>query len=114
MPNINPALPDTGKAIAFARKLFGMTQQELADASGFARKSISQFETGHRGASGESLQKIAEAMGIPQCYLHVLADNSKDKCVAIMRGEVEKAMARRRDRIATERFGRAMRYHDHA
>lgn len=55
---------DYGKNIREARKKAGLTQKELADASGVAKITIQQYEAGKRQPRLEQLMKIAEAMKI--------------------------------------------------
>ena len=55
---------DYGKNIKEARKKAGLTQKELADASGVAKITIQQYEAGKRQPRLEQLMKIAEAMKI--------------------------------------------------
>lgn len=47
------------------RERRGLTQQELADAVGVARDSISKWETLSRGAYPSTARKLAEALYIP-------------------------------------------------
>ena len=55
---------DYGKNIKEARKKAGLTQKELADASGVAKITIQQYEAGKRQPRLEQLMKLAEAMKI--------------------------------------------------
>ncbi len=55
---------DYGKNIKEARKKAGLTQKELAEASGVAKITIQQYEAGKRQPRLEQLMKIAEALKI--------------------------------------------------
>lgn len=53
------------ECIKAARKDRGMTQQELADASGVSRISIARYETGVKTPSIASTYKLAKALDMP-------------------------------------------------
>lgn len=55
---------DYGKNIKNARKKLGLTQKELAEASGVAKVTIQQYETGKRQPRLEQLSMLAEAMQV--------------------------------------------------
>lgn len=55
---------DYGKNIKNARKKAGLTQKELAEASGVAKVTIQQYETGKRQPRLEQLSMLAEAMQV--------------------------------------------------
>lgn len=55
---------DYGKNIKNARKKLGLTQKELAEASGVAKVTIQQYETGKRQPRLEQLSMLAEAMKV--------------------------------------------------
>lgn len=55
---------DFGFAVARARKLRGMTQQQLADAMNVSYETISRIETAATGFSGDTLFAIAQALNI--------------------------------------------------
>ncbi len=46
------------------RKLRAFSQQELADASGIGRATISRIERGETGAHGRTLRKLAEVLRV--------------------------------------------------
>lgn len=52
-----------GPLIAEARKALGMTQVELAKASGYTQSSISRTESGKCGTTFETLNALSDAMG---------------------------------------------------
>jgi transcriptional regulator with XRE-family HTH domain len=51
------------------RKARGLTQQELADKIGKSEKSVSDYEVGRTTPSYATIEKIAEALGIPEAAL---------------------------------------------
>lgn len=51
----------TGKHVAAARGLVGMTQGDLAEASGIARKTIIEWESGIRAPRAETIDRVREA-----------------------------------------------------
>lgn len=55
----------TGQKIKEARKRVGMTQKELAQKLGIPFQGISQWENDLRNPKLETLQKIADAIGVP-------------------------------------------------
>ncbi len=46
------------------RRLRAMSQEELAEASGVGRATISRIERGETGAHGRTLRKLAAALGV--------------------------------------------------
>ena len=63
-----------GQGIRKIRKLRGMTQAELAQASGLAESgnSLALIERGERGVSIESLNALARALEVPAGCLTIL------------------------------------------
>ena len=53
-----------GQRIADLRKQNGMTQQDLADITGNQRNHISRIESGKYSVGFDTLQAIAEALGM--------------------------------------------------
>lgn len=53
-----------GQRVASLRKLAGLTQEELAVRAGLQRTHIGRIEDGRYGVNVETLQAIAEAMGM--------------------------------------------------
>ena len=51
------------RALIDARKESGLTQKELAAASGVAQSEISKIECGKKNVTIETLEKLAEGMG---------------------------------------------------
>lgn len=59
-----PAL--VGANLKKLRSLRGLTQFELADASGISRGTIAQLELGTRGVThSTTIQRLADALGVP-------------------------------------------------
>lgn len=46
------------------RKLRALSQQELAEAAGIGRATLSRIERGETGAHGRTLRKLAESLGV--------------------------------------------------
>ncbi len=46
------------------RKSRALSQQELAEAAGIGRATLSRIERGETGAHGRTLRKLAEALGV--------------------------------------------------
>lgn len=46
------------------RKLRALSQQELAEAAGIGRATLSRIERGETGAHGRTLRRLAEALGV--------------------------------------------------
>lgn len=53
-----------GARVRYYRMQAGLTQQELADAIGTARTTISQIERGHMDIRVSALQLMARTMGV--------------------------------------------------
>ncbi len=51
--------------IKIIRKYRGMTQDDLATASGLSRPYLTELETGRKEGSIRSLKAIAKALGVP-------------------------------------------------
>ena len=46
------------------RRLRAYSQQDLADAAGIGRNTVSRIERGETGAQGRTLRRLAEALGV--------------------------------------------------
>jgi transcriptional regulator with XRE-family HTH domain len=46
------------------RKLRALSQQELAEAAGIGRATLSRIERGETGAHGRTLRRLADALGV--------------------------------------------------
>lgn len=53
-----------GREIADARRLRGLTQTDLADRCGLAQSHIARIETGRYSVGFDTLEQLAEAMGM--------------------------------------------------
>jgi transcriptional regulator with XRE-family HTH domain len=60
-----PGLAQDPDAIWRARKLAGLTQEQLAGKTGIAASKISEIETGRLSASPSKLASLAAALGVP-------------------------------------------------
>ena len=58
-----------GKILQGVRKARGITQVQLAEASGFKQNNISFVERGKRGLPDEHLSKFAEVLKVPEAGL---------------------------------------------
>ena len=53
-----------GRRIATLRKLAGLTQEQLSERAGLQRSHISKIEAGKYAVTFETIQAIAEALGL--------------------------------------------------
>lgn len=53
-----------GKNIRYYRKEKGYTQEQLAEITGISKMSIRRYETGERQPKIETVQKIADGLGV--------------------------------------------------
>jgi transcriptional regulator with XRE-family HTH domain len=67
-----------GKALRIARAVSGLQQQELAKRAGLNASHISLIEKGARNPSVEAIEKLSEALGIPESLFTMLAAESED------------------------------------
>lgn len=67
-----------GEEIRQARKGLYWTQHELAEKTGVTVNYLSLLENGHRGIGMNKLEQFADAFGIPQSFLIILAEESKE------------------------------------
>lgn len=72
----------TGERIKQARKAAGLTQAELATILGVKYQMIGQYENGKRNPKKETIQKIADALGVdyqalsPSTVIHLVEPSS--------------------------------------
>lgn len=57
-------LPPLSRALRQARERAGLSQYKLADAAGVSRATIANIEGGQDSANSETLQKLADALGV--------------------------------------------------
>ncbi|PWG66934.1 helix-turn-helix domain-containing protein [Bifidobacterium callitrichidarum] len=55
--------PEVGESLRKARESAGMSQDQLAEASGISRITISRIEQAHINPSFRSLEALAQGMG---------------------------------------------------
>ena len=103
-----------GERIKEARKITGMTQAQLAENSGISSMSVRRYESGERAPDIETLQRIADALGVgisqlvpgttrPEddpAPLLVIPDVLKDVKVAFHRGAFEDLTQDEVDKLA--------------
>ncbi len=65
-----------GQRIADLRRLQGMTQEQLAAAAGLHRPHIVRIEHGQYAVTLETIQAIAEALGMT---IDIVTDNKTEK-----------------------------------
>lgn len=66
------------KKIKALRKTRGLTQQQLADALGVQRATISNYEIGRREPSISDLEKIGKVLGVSLEYFGVACNDIRD------------------------------------
>ncbi len=59
-----------GQRIAALRKAKGITQEQLADAAGLQRSHIGRIEAGKYAVTLETIEAIAQAMGMTVDIIH--------------------------------------------
>lgn len=67
----------TGEQIKFFRKQKHFSQKELGELLGVSAAMIGQYETGKRNPKFETLEKIANALGVPVWRLTDIESNKK-------------------------------------
>lgn len=74
-----------GAAIRRERKKAGLTQEELADRLDITRSLIGQYERGVRNPKPSTIQRIADALGIPFTSLAPVSDDQtpEEKAAAV-------------------------------
>jgi DNA-binding XRE family transcriptional regulator len=73
-PGLRKWMGFVGDRIREARRKAGLTQKELAQRSGLRQSHISRLERGRHSPSFVTLEKIAEALGIPVSQLDPSAE----------------------------------------
>lgn|SRR5262245_7449836 len=89
---------ELGKAIAHVRGLYGLTQRTVADRTGLTVNFLSLVENGERTPSVDTLNAIAEAVGVPAELIQFLGSPEKPrnasfaKLVSATRAAIEAAL----------------------
>jgi transcriptional regulator with XRE-family HTH domain len=68
-----------GERLRLFRTAKGMSQEQLADASGLHRTHVSLIERNHRSVRLESLERLAKALGVEPSELIPPASKTKAK-----------------------------------
>lgn len=79
----------TGKKIKELRRKKNMTQQELAEQTGFTKSLISKIENGQTGSAVATLSKIASVLGVTLSWL---LQEESDAELVIMKQENRKTI----------------------
>jgi transcriptional regulator with XRE-family HTH domain len=69
---------DYSKAVRIARAVSGLQQKELAEKAGLDPSHVSLIEKGSRKPSIGAIEKICEALGIPEPLFTMLAAEKRD------------------------------------
>jgi transcriptional regulator with XRE-family HTH domain len=90
---------DIGQALRFCRTHKDMTQQEVARRAGFDASYISAIELGRDNVPMSTVERLAEAVGVPVFLFAFLCDREKiveidPKLAEMMSGELFKYLRR--------------------
>jgi transcriptional regulator with XRE-family HTH domain len=69
MSPLEPKNPAIGKTIKSLREEAGLTQEELALASGLSTGEISKQEHGWRNSRWETMKRLAKGLGVSCAYM---------------------------------------------
>lgn len=69
---------DYGRGLKKARKSTDLSQRRLARLAGFDASYVSQLEAGKRKPSLEALEKLANALGMPESVLLLMCADKTD------------------------------------
>lgn len=67
-------MSNVGEKIRETRKAKGLTQKELGELCGIAEPTIRRYETGKLNPKFETIEKIANALGVTWSYLKIPAE----------------------------------------
>lgn len=70
-----------GSRIRSARKDCGLTQQELADQSGLAVKTVQDVENGRKNATYETLCQLIDRLGISPNFIFQTKTSMEDESI---------------------------------
>ncbi|GEM_PF-2217447 len=79
-----------GRKVARLRKEQGLTTTQLARQVGLSQPQISRLENGHQGFRSATLQRIADALGVPSAYFF-------EEDAALVEAAQKRRRARRRE-----------------
>ncbi|MGN6276695.1 MAG: helix-turn-helix domain-containing protein [Solirubrobacterales bacterium] len=74
MSPLEPQNPALGKAIKSLREEAGLTQEELALASGLSTGEISRQEHGWRNPGWRTMKRVAKGLGVTCAYMAARAE----------------------------------------
>ncbi|OAB41785.1 helix-turn-helix domain-containing protein [Paenibacillus antarcticus] len=91
-----------GRNISRARKLRGITQEQLGEMVGQPQSYISRIERGEKNLSLETLEKISNSLGVDPDRLLIRFQREPSKLQAEREALVDKIVASLRDRKTKE------------
>ena len=77
-----------GQRVKFMREHWGWTQDDLRERTGFSKGFLSDLENDKRNASGASLLKMADVLGVPIDWLVRGSKPQKIKCPLCGQGTI--------------------------
>ena len=86
-----------GVGLRILRALRGVTQYDLAMATGKTINFLSQVENGRKGVSQAVAEQIAEALEVPPSFLYVLSDLSNDPTVKVLKEAIMQSLQKSRE-----------------
>ena len=70
---------ELGRAVRRIRKLRGLTQEATAQLAGVSANYLSLLENGQRGATLDTLNALAQVLGIPTSFLTFLGSTASSE-----------------------------------
>ena len=58
-----------GIRLKLARDMRGLTMTEVADEAGMAASTVNVIEKGQKQPRGDTVERLARALGVPRCWL---------------------------------------------
>lgn len=77
------------KVLKLAREFNGMSQLQVAQALGVAKSSISEFESGKRALSLQTIRRYAKVFGIPASSLLMFMEEIEGEYVPAEHGRLQ-------------------------
>ena len=77
------------KVLKLAREFNGMSQLQVAQALGVAKSSISEFESGKRALSLQTIRRYARVFGIPASSLLMFMEEIEGEYVPAEHGRLQ-------------------------